>query len=35
MTFTRKEPIGVVAAIIAWNFPILLAAWKLGNNLKA
>jgi phenylacetaldehyde dehydrogenase len=28
--FTRREPIGVVAQIIPWNFPLLMAAWKLG-----
>lgn len=27
--FTRKEPVGVVAQIIPWNFPLLMAAWKL------
>ena len=31
--YTRKEPIGVVGAIVAWNFPLLLAAWKLGPAL--
>ena len=30
---TRREPVGVVGAIIAWNFPLLLAAWKLGPAL--
>jgi len=33
VAFTRKEPVGVVGAIIAWNFPLLLAAWKLGPAL--
>lgn len=33
MAFTRKEPVGVVGAIVAWNFPLLLAAWKLGPAL--
>jgi phenylacetaldehyde dehydrogenase len=33
VAFTRKEPIGVVGAIVAWNFPLLLAAWKLGPAL--
>jgi phenylacetaldehyde dehydrogenase len=33
--FTRKEPIGVVAQIIPWNFPLLMAAWKLGPVLTA
>jgi phenylacetaldehyde dehydrogenase len=31
--YTRKEPIGVVAQIIPWNFPLLMAAWKLGPVL--
>jgi acyl-CoA reductase-like NAD-dependent aldehyde dehydrogenase len=33
MTITRKEPIGVVGAIIPWNYPILMAAWKLAPAL--
>ncbi|MGQ0698635.1 MAG: aldehyde dehydrogenase family protein [Panacagrimonas sp.] len=33
--FTRKEPIGVVAQIIPWNFPLLMAAWKLAPVLAA
>lgn len=33
--FTRREPIGVVGAIIPWNFPLLMAAWKLGPALAA
>ena len=28
--FTRREPVGVVGAIIPWNFPLLMAAWKAG-----
>jgi aldehyde dehydrogenase (NAD+) len=34
-TFTVREPVGVVAAIVAWNFPLLLASWKLGPALAA
>lgn len=30
-----KEPIGVVAQIIPWNFPFLMAAWKLAPALAA
>lgn len=30
---TLKEPIGVAAQIIPWNFPLLMAAWKLGPAL--
>ncbi|XP_070509745.1 aldehyde dehydrogenase, mitochondrial [Chironomus tepperi] len=31
--YTRHEPIGVCGQIIPWNFPILMAAWKLGPAL--
>ena len=31
--YTVKEPIGVVAQIIPWNFPLLMAAWKVGPAL--
>ena len=31
--FIRREAIGVVGAIVAWNFPLLLACWKLGPAL--
>ncbi|MRV71752.1 aldehyde dehydrogenase family protein [Duganella sp. FT92W] len=33
--YTRREPAGVVAAIVPWNFPLLVAAWKLGPALAA
>jgi phenylacetaldehyde dehydrogenase len=33
--YTMREPIGVVAQIIPWNFPLLMAAWKLGPALAA
>ena len=29
-SYTLREPIGVVGQIIPWNFPLLMAAWKLG-----
>src|SRR5438477_6448164 len=32
-SYTVKEPIGVVAQIIPWNFPLLMAAWKLAPAL--
>ena len=32
-TFTLREPVGVVAAIVPWNFPFLLAAWKVAPAL--
>ena len=33
LTYTLREPIGVVAAIVPWNFPLLLAAWKIAPAL--
>jgi len=30
-----REPVGVVAAIVPWNFPLLMACWKLGPALAA
>jgi aldehyde dehydrogenase (NAD+) len=32
-TYTLREPVGVVAMIVPWNFPLLLASWKLGPAL--
>ncbi len=32
-SYTQREPIGVVGQIIPWNFPLLMAAWKLGPAL--
>ena len=32
-SYTRLEPVGVVGQIIPWNFPLLMAAWKLGPAL--
>ena len=32
-TYTKHEPVGVVAQIIPWNFPLLMQAWKLGPAL--
>src|SRR5262249_38633378 len=29
-SYTLREPVGVVGQIIPWNFPLLMAAWKLG-----
>jgi acyl-CoA reductase-like NAD-dependent aldehyde dehydrogenase len=34
-TYTRREPVGVCAQIVPWNFPLLMAAWKLGPALAA
>ena len=33
VSYTRHEPIGVVAQIIPWNYPLLMAAWKLAPAL--
>ncbi len=33
--YTKHEPVGVVAQIIPWNFPLLMQAWKLGPALAA
>jgi phenylacetaldehyde dehydrogenase len=33
LSYTRPEPVGVVGQIIPWNFPLLMAAWKLAPAL--
>ena len=35
LAYTLREPVGVVAQIIPWNFPLLMAAWKLGPALAS
>jgi gamma-glutamyl-gamma-aminobutyraldehyde dehydrogenase/4-guanidinobutyraldehyde dehydrogenase/NAD-dependent aldehyde dehydrogenase len=35
LALVTREPVGVVAAIIPWNYPMLMAAWKLGPALAA
>lgn len=35
MSIVRHEPIGVVGAVVAWNFPLLLASWKLAPAIAA
>ena len=35
INLTLKEPIGVVGLIVPWNYPLLLAMWKLGPALSA
>jgi phenylacetaldehyde dehydrogenase len=35
LAYTLMEPVGVVGQIIPWNFPLLMAAWKLGPALTA
>jgi aldehyde dehydrogenase (NAD+) len=33
LAYTLKQPVGVVGQIIPWNYPLLMAAWKLGPAL--
>jgi 4-guanidinobutyraldehyde dehydrogenase/NAD-dependent aldehyde dehydrogenase len=35
LALITREPVGVVAAIVPWNFPLLMASWKLGPALAA
>jgi betaine-aldehyde dehydrogenase len=35
LNFTMREPIGVAAQIIPWNYPLLMAAWKLAPAIAA
>jgi acyl-CoA reductase-like NAD-dependent aldehyde dehydrogenase len=35
LCYTRKEPVGVCGQIIPWNYPLLMAAWKLAPALAA
>ena len=35
MMFTLREPMGVAAQVIPWNFPLLIAAWKIAPALCA
>jgi phenylacetaldehyde dehydrogenase len=35
LSYTLREPVGVVGQIIPWNFPLLMAAWKLAPALAA
>ncbi|NJP29874.1 aldehyde dehydrogenase family protein [Microbispora sp. SCL1-1] len=34
-SFVRREPIGVVAQVTPWNYPLMMAAWKIGPALAA
>ena len=34
-SFIRREPVGVVASIAPWNYPIMMAGWKIGPALAA
>jgi acyl-CoA reductase-like NAD-dependent aldehyde dehydrogenase len=33
LAMVRREPLGVVAAIVPWNYPLIIAAWKVGPAL--
>jgi acyl-CoA reductase-like NAD-dependent aldehyde dehydrogenase len=35
LCYTRKEPVGVCTQIVPWNFPLLMAAWKVAPALAA
>ncbi len=35
LDLTLREPIGVVGLIVPWNFPLMMASWKLGPALAA
>jgi betaine-aldehyde dehydrogenase len=34
-SYTRREPVGVIAAIVPWNTPLMIASWKLAPALAA
>ena len=35
LNYVKREPIGVVGQIVAWNFPLMFTSWKLGPALAA
>jgi phenylacetaldehyde dehydrogenase len=35
LSFSLREPVGVAAQIVPWNFPLLMSAWKVGPALAA
>jgi acyl-CoA reductase-like NAD-dependent aldehyde dehydrogenase len=35
LALITREPLGVIAAVVPWNFPLLMACWKLGPALAA
>ncbi len=34
LALVTREPLGVVAAMVPWNFPMIMAAWKLGPDSR-
>ena len=34
LCYTRREPVGVCGQIIPWNFPLLMAAWKIAPGAR-
>ena len=34
LSLVTREPIGVVAAIVPWNYPLIITAWKLGRGAR-
>ena len=34
-TYTQREPVGVVGAVVPWNFPLAIALWKIAPALAA
>jgi gamma-glutamyl-gamma-aminobutyraldehyde dehydrogenase len=35
LALVRREPLGVIGAIVPWNYPLIISAWKLGPALLA
>jgi len=35
ISLIRREPLGVIGAVVPWNFPLLMASWKIGPALAA
>jgi acyl-CoA reductase-like NAD-dependent aldehyde dehydrogenase len=35
LALIRREPVGVVGAVVPWNYPLIISAWKLGPALAA
>lgn len=35
LVYTQREPLGVIGAIVPWNFPLLIASWKVAPALAA